>query len=305
MTSSIRGYAAVLIVALFALGFIVVSVPSWLSDASSDVDNPLAVVPVDGHRAAKMDGLVQAIGDLHANRPLGVVPTSAIEASLDAPTKPPVSDWLKIERNSTPFAEVIVQGPLAEWKLLRNAHVNPRDVEVGPRHQDQLEAYCLEMSAYLIELNQVKTSAASADFEELMRRGAARRHSLAGSRANLPEGDKKTISELEKRMQAKLAAKLGKTVDEVAADPTFNVVVPSIDFKDKPLAYSVRNGVVFSATPKDLPNAGAALRAQRWATFEVGISVTQFFVSHGCITPREAESLMIDLLREIDASLSE
>ena len=201
------------------------------------------------------------------------------------------------------FEEIVVHGPLEATHLMRNKFSNPRDTELSPSDQAFLATYCEDMSKHLKALESAKGKSVNADFEKLIKQGAARRHHLVDARLKLSKKEQAKIARIEKDSLTKLAKALGKTEAEIRADPTFSVVVPSIDFKDDPLTWSVRNGMVYSATPRDLPNADAALRAQRWATFEVGVALAQFFITNGCLHRHESEALMSRLVSEIESAL--
>lgn len=312
MTALAKSQSLILISSCCALGFLVVYVPPLLRrnapprDPTAAVARAVDPLTVDPRTKASVGDVVRAIGDTsdaHARRIRGDEPRAAAE-TMSTSAHPEDEDWTAIARSEVAFEKIVVEGPLAAARLLRNRDTNPRDQAVELEARSELTSYCRDMQSHLADLAQLKAEAAAADLQQLMARGAARSHALTAARSTLPAAAQRTISDFEQQMLATLAEKTGKTIAELRADPSFSVIVPQLDFADhEPIAYSVRQGIAYSATPAELPNANEVLRAQRWATFEVGMAIAQFFVQHGCLMPDEANRLMERLVAEIDVSL--
>lgn len=308
VAKSLRSTSAVLASTLFLLGFVVVYMSGTSSSSTASAPRREFTIPLDADQSNAVDNVAVAIGAtalVDATEQTPSKSSSGQVTSLEGPSPNSNRDvWDRFPRNSTPFEDMIIIGPLESTELYRNTRSNPRDHEIGAADRDRLDGYCRAMGQHLRELEQLKSRAALSDLQALIERGAARTLVLAESRKRLSDLEKKRMAEAQEAAIRAMAESLGVSADDLRKDPTNQFVAPSLDFKDHaPLAYSVRNGVAYSAVADEMPNAGAALGAQRWAMFEIGVTIIRLFADTGCLTAGEADALCRRLVSEIEAKL--
>ena len=211
------------------------------------------------------------------------------------------SSWNLLPRNSRDFASMVIHGPLEARYLLRITQTNPRDTPIPVDQQEELGQYCAKAAAQLGTIDRLASSAAGTDLLQLVDQGRSRAKHIRDLDASLTPQEQQIVEKARLKASEQLAKILGKTPEEVRADPTFTAIVPELHFKDHtPLAYGNAGGIVHSATPQELPNASAAMEAKRWACFEIASQLCGFFAHHACLTAQEASSQMSSVVARLD-----
>lgn len=250
----------------------------------------------------------QATGEVSVNRVATATGKPGESQHLDdaqggtAATAAGPEDWVSIRKNQRSLLELIVRAnPIEHQDLLRNGLLNPRDVKLPSSTRTWLCDYCRRVSPEIASLAAMTGAAAASDLSVRVARGEASSQGGQDYKQRLTPELRAAADSVEDHLIKAIAKRKQVSPEEVRADRTTVVVIPSLVFGDEmPLAWVAKGGRVYSALTRELPNVLRVVQARKRLYLEVAQVVCGVFVSEGALGAEAANVLLLEFLDALE-----